>query len=350
MFCSIAAGAIGITSFRDFAVYTALGWLYKTAVEVVMLPITYRVIAVHQAPGADLPARGLTPREPPMIHDYGDQALLLDFDGTAEVLAWCDAVREADLPGVLDVVPAARTVLLDARGPATSGADREPASAGCASSAPTIDAGRPVGRPTSPSTSSTTARTSTRWRALTGLSPDEVVAAHTAAPMRVGFGGFAPGFAYLVGGDERLHVPRRAEPRTKVPAGSVGLAGEFSGVYPRETPGGWQLIGRTDAVLWDVDRDPPALLVPGTWVQFRAIGGPAMTTLEILATGPLALLEDLGRPGLRAPGRHPLRRRRPALPHPGQPAGGQPARPRHHRGHVRRVLRPRPRRRRRRSP
>ena len=95
---------------------------------------------------------------------------------------------------------------------------------------------------------------------------------NTAAPMRVGFSGFVPGFAYLVGGDERLHVPRRAEPRTRVSAGSVGLAGEFSGIYPRETPGGWQLIGRTDAVLWDVERDPPALLTPGTRVQFRAIG------------------------------------------------------------------------------
>ena len=81
---------------------------------------------------------------------------------------------------------------------------------------------------------------------LTGLTPDEVVAAHTGTLWRVGFGGFAPGFAYLVGGDARLNVPRRAEPRTRVPAGSVGLAGEFSGVYPRESPGGWQLIGRTD--------------------------------------------------------------------------------------------------------
>jgi KipI family sensor histidine kinase inhibitor len=107
----------------------------------------------------------------------------------------------------------------------------------------------------------------------TGLSESDVVTAHTGTPWTVGFAGFAPGFAYLVGGDERLHVPRRAEPRTKVPGGSVGLAGEFSGVYPRETPGGWQLIGHTDAVLWDVDRDPPALLIPGTWVQFRAVVG-----------------------------------------------------------------------------
>jgi KipI family sensor histidine kinase inhibitor len=74
-----------------------------------------------------------------------------------------------------------------------------------------------------------------------------------------------------VGGDTRLSVPRRDEPRTRVPAGSVALAGEFSGVYPRESPGGWQLIGRTEAVLWDVERPQPALLVPGMWVRFRAV-------------------------------------------------------------------------------
>jgi KipI family sensor histidine kinase inhibitor len=102
----------------------------------------------------------------------------------------------------------------------------------------------------------------------TGLSEDEIVAAHTGTPWTVAFGGFAPGFAYLVGGDERLVVPRRESPRTSVPAGSVGLAGEFSGVYPRSSPGGWQLIGHTDAVMFDVDRDPPALLAPGAGVRF----------------------------------------------------------------------------------
>ena len=181
---------------------------------------------------------------------------------------------------------------------------------------------------------------------LTGLSPEEVVAAHTGRVWRVGFSGFAPGFAYLVGGDPRLDVPRRASPRTRVPAGAVGLAGEFSGIYPRSSPGGWQLIGRTEQVLWDLDRDPPALLRPGLRVQFvdadrvdvhrvdvdsvdgdRADGdrvdgdrvdvvgvdtdGTAMTgdraatagqtayaRLEVLATGPLALVQDRGRPGL----------------------------------------------------
>ncbi|MGA8328699.1 MAG: carboxyltransferase domain-containing protein, partial [Mycobacterium sp.] len=67
-------------------------------------------------------------------------------------------------------------------------------------------------------------------------------------------------------------VPRRAEPRSAVPPGAVGLAGEFTGIYPRRSPGGWQLIGHTDAVLWDIDRPNPALLTPGTWVQFRAAG------------------------------------------------------------------------------
>ena len=109
--------------------------------------------------------------------------------------------------------------------------------------------------------------------AHTGLTTDEVVAAHTGTRWRVGFVGFAPGFAYLVGGDRRLEVPRRPSPRTVVPPGSVGLASTFSAVYPRESPGGWQLIGRTDAVLWDADRDPPALLQPGSWVQFVAVAG-----------------------------------------------------------------------------
>jgi KipI family sensor histidine kinase inhibitor len=207
------------------------------------------------------------------VHDYGDQALLLDFNSTAEVLAWCDALRDADLLGVLDIVPASRTVLLKLAGPRYRAATRArldklrvKQAAVDAGTAPTdLRADVTIDVVYDGADLDEVAR-------VTGLSPDEVVAAHTAAPMRVAFGGFAPGFGYLVGGDERLHVPRRAEPRTRVPVGSVGLAGEFSGVYPRESPGGWQLIGHTDAVLWDVERDPPALLTPGLWVQFRAIG------------------------------------------------------------------------------
>lgn len=103
---------------------------------------------------------------------------------------------------------------------------------------------------------------------LTGLTTTQVVAAHTGTPWTAAFGGFAPGFSYLVDGDARLQVPRRTSPRTTVPAGSVGLAGEFSGVYPRSSPGGWQLIGRTDLAMWDTAREPAALLVPGTVVHF----------------------------------------------------------------------------------
>ena len=84
----------------------------------------------------------------------------------------------------------------------------------------------------------------------------------------VAFCGFAPGFGYLVGADDRLDVPRRSNPRTRVPAGAVALAGKFSGVYPRESPGGWQLLGHTSVRTWDVRREPPALLVPGVRVRF----------------------------------------------------------------------------------
>ena len=91
----------------------------------------------------------------------------------------------------------------------------------------------------------------------------------TSTEFTVAFAGFAPGFAYLTGLPPELHVPRRATPRTRVPAGSVGLAGPFAGAYPRASPGGWQLVGRTDAVLFDVARNPPALLAPGARVRFR---------------------------------------------------------------------------------
>ncbi len=103
---------------------------------------------------------------------------------------------------------------------------------------------------------------------LAGLPEAEVVRRHAAAAYTVAFSGFAPGFGYLTGLPAELHVARRETPRTAVPAGAVGIAGEFAGVYPRRSPGGWQLLGRTDAVLWDADRDPPALLFPGTRVRF----------------------------------------------------------------------------------
>ena len=205
------------------------------------------------------------------VHDYGDQALLLQFDSTAKVLAWTHALREADLLGVLDIVPASRTVLIKLAGPRYQAPTRQRLAKLRVDRVAVDESTAPIERGVDITIDVVYDGADLDEVArLTGMTTAQVVAAHTEMPWRVGFGGFAPGFAYLVGGDERLNVPRQSEPRTKVPAGSVALAGEFSGVYPRESPGGWQLIGHTDAVLWDVDRDSPALLVPGMWVQFRA--------------------------------------------------------------------------------
>jgi KipI family sensor histidine kinase inhibitor len=204
------------------------------------------------------------------VRDYGDQALLLEFDSTAEVLAWADVLREAELLGVLDIVPASRTVLLKLAGPRYQAPTRQRLAKLRVTAEALTEASTPHEADIEIDVVYDGADLEEVAR-LTGMTTDQVVAAHTGTLWQVGFGGFAPGFAYLIGGDERLNVPRQSEPRTKVPAGSVALAGEFSGVYPRESPGGWQLIGRTNAELWDVDRDPPALLRPGMWVQFREV-------------------------------------------------------------------------------
>lgn len=202
------------------------------------------------------------------VLDYGDQALMVQCGSTGEVLAWAAALRDAALPGVLDVVPAARTVLVKLAGPRHQGAIRRRLRRMRVTAEETTPADRRADvlidvvydGPDLPEVA-----------ALTGLTTAQVIDAHTATLWRVGFSGFAPGFAYLVDGDPRLRVARRSEPRTSVPAGSVGLAGEFSAVYPRQSPGGWQLIGRTDAVLWDLERPNPALLTQGMWVRFRAV-------------------------------------------------------------------------------
>ena len=107
--------------------------------------------------------------------------------------------------------------------------------------------------------------------ALHGLAPERVVELHTAPEYRVAFLGFVPGFAYLEGLPPALHTPRLAAPRKEVPAGSVGIAGAQTGIYPIATPGGWQLIGRTDAALFDPARTPMSLLQPGDRVRFRPI-------------------------------------------------------------------------------
>jgi KipI family sensor histidine kinase inhibitor len=196
---------------------------------------------------------------------YGDRSLLVELGSTEEVIGWTAAIDEARLPGVVDVVAGATTVLLTSDGPGRIASLRNaldsltPTLGQAHRDGPTIEVPVIYDGPDLDDIAS-----------LTGLTRDQVVQAHTGTPWKVAFGGFAPGFAYLIGGDARLEVPRRDEARTKVPAGAVGLAGEFSGLYPRESPGGWQLLGHTDLPMWDVNRDPPALLQPGTLVQFRS--------------------------------------------------------------------------------
>jgi 5-oxoprolinase (ATP-hydrolysing) subunit B len=193
----------------------------------------------------------------------GTGAILVELDGLEEVIGLDTALRRTPPAGTVDLVPAARTLLVSFDPRATTagavaadvrGRQVDPATA---PDGPLVEV--PVAYDGADLT--TVAR-------LTGLTSQEVVARHLRPEYRAAFCGFAPGFAYLAGGDPVLRVPRRDSPRTAVPAGSVGLADQFTGVYPREMPGGWQLIGRTDAVLWDLDREPPALLAPGTRVRF----------------------------------------------------------------------------------
>ncbi|KRE99129.1 MULTISPECIES: 5-oxoprolinase subunit B family protein [Nocardioides] len=195
----------------------------------------------------------------------GDSGLLVELADLDEVLALYAELVDDPPAGVVDLVPAARTLMLRIDPTRT-----DPAQVGRAVRA---TATRPGQRPDEglvevPVTYD--GEDLAEVGRLTGLGERGVVEAHTAQEWTVAFCGFAPGFGYLVGADERLTVPRRSVPRTRVPARSVALAGEFTGVYPRESPGGWQLIGHTTLQPWDLDREPPALLVPGVRVRFVA--------------------------------------------------------------------------------
>lgn len=194
------------------------------------------------------------------VHQLGTDAVLVEVDDAVTAAALYAAVRA--LPGLSfrDVVPAARTVLVD--GVADLAALRA-ALADVSLGAAGPAAGETVEVPTvyDGADLEEVAR-------LWDMTAAEVVATHTGTDFVVAFCGFAPGFAYCTGLPERLAVPRRDDPRPRVPAGSVGLAGPFTGVYPSASPGGWQLVGRTDLVLWDTDREQPATLPPGTRVRF----------------------------------------------------------------------------------
>jgi allophanate hydrolase subunit 1 len=202
------------------------------------------------------------------LFPLGDCGLLAELEtlpGVLALLAALEAAASGRPPGIEDLVPAERTLLVRFDPRLTDGAAvlawirgvtpvrRAPGgSAGARIEIPVRYDGEDlaeVGR-------------------LTGLGPGGVVTAHTGRDWTVAFTGFAPGFAYLVDGDPRLHVARLPTPRTRVPSGAVALAGRYSGVYPRASPGGWRIIGTTPADVWDPQRDPPALLRPGRRVCF----------------------------------------------------------------------------------
>ncbi|WP_042417826.1 5-oxoprolinase subunit B family protein [Streptacidiphilus anmyonensis] len=197
----------------------------------------------------------------------GARALLAEVGTDEQVAALLGDLMQRQHDGLLtdgaELVPAARTVLIDGLADARERAGlatwlgawtphAAEAGTGPLVEIPTVYDGEDL------------AEVARLW----GVPPDEAARRHADCLFRVAFCGFAPGFAYLTGLPDELAVPRRATPRTRVPAGSVALAGPYTGVYPSPSPGGWQLIGRTTLRLWDADRTPAALLSPGTRVRF----------------------------------------------------------------------------------
>jgi KipI family sensor histidine kinase inhibitor len=202
------------------------------------------------------------------IHTYGPRAVLLEWndddtsigDAPLRFSEW--ARRDDTLSGLAEeIVPGARTVLVVHRPGVGDDVRRVAASFDPASSS--LRSGRQHEIPVNYDGEDLAA-----VAAMIGSSVADVVAMHSAATYRVAFCGFAPGFGYLTGLDSRLHVPRRETPRTKVPAGSVAIASEYSAVYPHSSPGGWHLLGTTTTAMWDVERMPPSLLQPGDTVRF----------------------------------------------------------------------------------
>ena len=194
----------------------------------------------------------------------GATAVLVD-DPPADPAAWSLGLRSLGLDGLIDVVPAATTVLI------RCGSDRQLAAA-----IARLDDVVPFGADGAARPAVITIPV--RYDGVDldevaqriGSSVESVIAVHSGATYEVAFCGFAPGFGYLRGLPSVLHLPRRHTPRTRVPAGSVAIAAEYSAVYPTQSPGGWHLLGTTDVTLFDPGRVPPALLEPGTIVRFES--------------------------------------------------------------------------------
>lgn len=209
----------------------------------------------------------------------GSQAALLECPDAAAARRWAGTLRATPPPGAQDLVAAETTVLVVLRAEVVAGRDPvrlvrehldrlDPIGAEEAHA----DPGDP--REVTLEVDYTGPDLPTLADAL-GLTPDGLVRAHTTEVWEVAFGGFAPGFGYLVptGGVWNHDVARHDSPRPRVPDGAVGVAGRYAGVYPRSSPGGWMLLGRTDAALFDPGRDPAALLRPGVRVRFVARRG-----------------------------------------------------------------------------
>lgn len=207
----------------------------------------------------------------------GDSVFIIEFEEridpavNARTIACADAIHSARTPGVRDVVPTFRSVAIYFDPLRTDGdallerIEHEAEHAGAAASAATAPLRIPVcyGGELGPDLASVAE--------FAGMSADEVVRTHSRATYRVFMLGFVPGFAYLGLVDERIAMPRHPTPRVRVPAGSVGIAGVQTGIYPTETPGGWQLIGRTPAKPFDPLRSEPFLMKAGDAVQFYPI-------------------------------------------------------------------------------
>lgn len=247
-------------------------------------------------------------------------ALLVELDDLPQTLALLAALQAAPIHGVEELVPAARTLLIRYRPALLS---RGEVQALVAARVGSSVAARPTTLIEIPVDYN--GEDIDEVALMLAISREELIRRHTGSDYTVAFTGFAPGFAYLSGGHASLNVPRRTTPRTRIPAGAVGLAGQFSGVYPQASPGGWQIIGVTPLAMWDLARAQPALLQPGYRVRFVDIatqniaasaggtcaGGqkssqvvrpretlaPGQSALQVRATGLQTLFQDLGRHG-----------------------------------------------------
>ena len=199
----------------------------------------------------------------PRLLPYGPRAVLVEYDTLDEVMGVTRSLDQAEWPTLIEVVPASRTVLVVHDG------------SGLPDEVRALLHAPPVGE--RPSHTRVEIAVSYEGPDLIevadrcAMTVDRLIATHSEAEYVVAFCGFVPGFSYLTGLPGPLHLPRRPTPRTSVPSGSVAIANEYSAVYPAATPGGWHLLGRTTACLWDDEREPPALLVPGTTVTFRPV-------------------------------------------------------------------------------